>query len=90
VLDEVDIQRTLLGRDANEAARELVSLAQQRGTSDNASAVVAAAIPTRVPVVTIPAPASRTGGIPGTAIAAAVAVLLILLMLLAIFILGFA
>jgi serine/threonine protein phosphatase PrpC len=90
VLDEVDIQRTLLGRDADEAARELVSLAQQRGTSDNASAVVAAAIPTRVPVVTIPAPASRTGGIPGTAIAAAVAVLLILLMLLAIFILGFA
>ena len=90
VLDDVDIQRTLLGADTGTAARQLVSLAQQRGTSDNASAVVAAAVPTRVPVVTIPAPVSRTGGIPGTVIAAAVAVLLILLTLLAIFILGFA
>jgi protein phosphatase len=90
VLDDVDIQRTLLGSDAGEAARELVNLAKERGTADNASAVVAAAIPTRVPVVTIPAPVSRTGGIPGTAIAATIAVLMILLLLLALFLLGFA
>lgn len=88
VLDDVDIQRALIGHDPEEAARALVSLSQQRGTRDNASAVVLAAVPTRVPVVTVPAPVSRTGGVPGTAIAAAVAVLLIVLLLLALFLLG--
>lgn len=90
VLDDAALHQTLSGGEPASAARDLVDLAQQRGTTDNASAVVAAAIPTRVPVVVVPATASRTGGIPGTAIFAAVAVLLVLLLLLAVFILGFA
>lgn len=88
VVEEVDIQRALLGHDPGEAARALIELSQQRGTRDNASAVVAAAMPTRVPIVILPPPAARTGGMPGTAIAAAVAVLLIALLLLAVFLLG--
>jgi protein phosphatase len=88
VLDDVDIRRALLGQEPAAAARELVTLAKQRGTHDNATAVVAAAIPTRVPVTAaLPAP-SRTGGLPGMAIAAAVAVLLIVLLILAVVVLG--
>jgi serine/threonine protein phosphatase PrpC len=89
VLDDVDIRRSLLGQDPETAARALVVMAKERGTRDNASAVVAAAIPTRVPVVeTGPVVESRTGGIPGTLIAAAVAVLLLILLVLAVFLLG--
>jgi protein phosphatase len=89
VLDDVDIRRTLLGEDPDAAARALVAMAKERGTRDNATAVVAAAIPTRVPVVSmLPAPASRTGGAPGMAIAAVVAVLLVLLLVLALVLLG--
>ncbi|MGH2615039.1 MAG: hypothetical protein ACRDJC_07355, partial [Thermomicrobiales bacterium] len=63
--------------------------AKERGTRDNATAVVAAAIPTRVPAAgTLPAPATRTGGVPGTVIAAAVAILLLVLLVLALFVLG--
>lgn len=87
-LDETELRRALAEGDADTAARALVALAEQRGTHDNASAAVAVAVPTRVPVVTLPAPAARTGGIPGTMIAAAVAVLLILLMVIAVFVLG--
>ena len=89
VLDDVDIRRALLGQDPGEAAKQLVEMAKQRGTSDNATAVVAAAIPTRVPAATaLPSPPSRTGGVPGMAIAAAVAVLLVVLLILAVVILG--
>ena len=89
VLDDVDIRRALLGQDPGEAAQQLVELAKQRGTTDNATAVVAAAIPTRVPAAAaLPSPTSRTGGVPGMAIAAAVAVLLVLLLVLAVIILG--
>jgi PPM family protein phosphatase len=89
VLDDVDMQRTLLAGDPDAAARELVALAKERGTSDNATAVVAAAIPTRVPVAAaLPSTAGRTGGIAGTAIAAAVAILLIVLLILAVVLLG--
>ena len=88
VLDDGDLRHALLNQDPDEAARDLVALARQRGTRDNASAVVAAAIPTRVPAVTVPQPAPRTGGFPGTAIAAVVAVLLVALLLLALFLLG--
>jgi protein phosphatase len=90
VLDDVDIQRTLLAHDPDAAAQELVALAKERGTSDNATAVVAAAVPTRVPVAAaLPSAPSRTGGLAGTTIAAAVAVLLIVLLILAVFLLGF-
>lgn len=89
VLDDVDIRRTLLGEDPGVAARALVASAKERGTRDNATAVVAAAIPTRIPVVsTLPSTASRTGGVPGMAIAAVVAVLLVLLLVLALVLLG--
>lgn len=89
VLDDVDIRRTLLGQEPEVAARALVALAKERGTRDNASAVVAAAIPTRIPVAgAMPTDSARTGGIPGTLIAAAVAILLILLLVLGIFLLG--
>ncbi len=89
VLDDVDISRTLLGQDPAIAVQELVILAKQRGTRDNATAVVAAAIPTRAQVgAASPSPASRTGGVPGTLIAAVVAVLLIGLLILAVTVLG--
>jgi protein phosphatase len=89
VLDDDQMRRAMLGDDPNAAARELVDLAKQRGTRDNATAVVAAAIPTRVPVVAAqPAPAARTGGLPGFAIAAAVAILLLVLLVLAVAVLG--
>jgi protein phosphatase len=89
VLDDVDIRRTLLGQDAGEAAQHLVEMAKQRGTHDNATAVVAAAIPTRVPAAAVlPSTASRTGGAPGMVIAAVIAVLLVVLLILAVIILG--
>jgi protein phosphatase len=89
VLDDVDIGRALRGQEAERAADALVALAKERGTRDNATAVVAAAIPTRIQrIAPQPQPSSRTGGLPGTVIAAAVAVLLILLLILAVFVLG--
>ena len=89
VLDEIDIRRTLLGRDPGDAAMQLVELAKQRGTRDNATAVVAAAIPTRMPAAaTLPGSPSRTGGVPGTVIAAVLAILLIGLLILGVVVLG--
>jgi serine/threonine protein phosphatase PrpC len=90
VLDDGDIQRMLLGQEPDAAARALIALAKERGTRDNASAVVAAAIPTRVPVVSsLPtADSSRTGGVPGTLLVAAIAILLVVLLVLAFFLLG--
>jgi PPM family protein phosphatase len=89
VLDDPDLRRALSGQEPGTAAQMLVALAKERGTRDNASAVVAAAIPTRIPVAgTVPSPEARTGGVPGIAIAAVVAVLLIVLLVLALFVLG--
>jgi serine/threonine protein phosphatase PrpC len=89
VLDEDEMRRALLGQDPDAAARQLVEAAKERGTRDNATAVVAAAIPTRVPVVAAqPGLPSRTGGVPGMAIAAVIAILLIVLLLLGIVVLG--
>ena len=79
----------LLGQDPGDAARQLVESAKERGTRDNATAVVAAAIPTRVPTAAaLPGPASRTGGVPGMVIAAVIAILLVVLLLLAVVVLG--
>ena len=87
-VDDADFRRVLRQSDPGDAARALVALATERGTRDNASAVVAAAVPTRVLVAgTVPAAEGRTGGVPGMAIAAVVAVLLIVLLLLAFFVL---
>jgi PPM family protein phosphatase len=89
VLDDGDMRRALLDQDPVDAARQLVESAKERGTRDNATAVVAASIPTRVPVAAaLPSPVSRTGGVPGTVIAAVIAILLVVLLLLAVVVLG--
>lgn len=87
VLDEVDIRRTLGGQEPEHAAQALVALANQRGTRDNATAVVAAAIPTRVSLAAASPGENRTGGVPGTVMAAVVGLLLILLAVLALYVL---
>jgi PPM family protein phosphatase len=89
VLDDGDMRHALLDQDPGDAARQLVESAKERGTRDNATAVVAASIPTRVPVAAaLPSPVSRTGGVPGTIIAAVIAILLVVLLLLAVVVLG--
>jgi len=89
VLDESDMRQALLDQDPGDAARQLVESAKERGTRDNATAVVAASIPTRVPVAAaLPSPVSRTGGVPGTVIAAVIAILLVVLLLLGVVVLG--
>jgi PPM family protein phosphatase len=89
VLDDSEMRRALVEQDPGDAARQLVEAAKERGTRDNATAVVAAAIPTRVPTAaTLPSPASRTGGVPGTVIAVVIAILLVVLLLLAVVVLG--
>jgi PPM family protein phosphatase len=89
VLDDSEMRRALVEQDPGDAARQLVEAAKERGTRDNATAVVAAAIPTRVPTAaTLPSPTSRTGGVPGTVIAVVIAILLVVLLLLAVVVLG--
>ena len=90
VVDQVDMQRLLGAQEADAAAIALVDLAKARGTSDNATAVVASAIPTRVPVAGIvEAAENRTGGFAGTTMAVVIAILLLLLTALAIYVLFF-
>lgn len=48
VVENQDIVRILLAQKPDDAAKQLVDLAVERGTTDNVSAVVAEAIPTRV------------------------------------------
>ena len=89
VVGEDDLRQLLRDQDPAAAARGLVALAKERGTRDNVTAVVAVAIPTRVPVTAVIAtPAPRTGGLPGTAIAVVIAMLLVLLMIIAVVVLG--
>jgi PPM family protein phosphatase len=89
VLDQSDMRRALVEHDPGDAARQLVEAAKERGTLDNATAVVAASIPTRVPVAAaLPGQVSRTGGVPGTAIAVVIAILLAVLLVLAVVVLG--
>ena len=89
VLDDGDMRRALLKPDPNDAAQQLVEAAKELGTLDNATAVVAASIPTRVPVAAaLPSQVSRTGGIPGTVIAVVIAILLVVLLVLAVVVLG--
>ncbi len=90
VVDQVDMQRLLGAQEPDAAAVALVDLARERGTTDNATAVVAAAIPTRVPVTGVLEVAeNRTGGLAGTALVAVLAVLVLLLTALAIYVLFF-
>ena len=90
VVDQVDMQRLLGGQEPEAAAISLVDLARERGTSDNATAVVATAIPTRVPTAAVlEATENRTGGIAGTTLVAVLAVLILILTVLAIYVLFF-
>lgn len=89
VLDDDDMRRALANQDPADAARQLVEAAKERGTLDNATAVVAASIPTRVSVAAVlPGQVSRTGGVPGTVIAVVIAILLVVLLVLAVMVLG--
>lgn len=89
-VDQVDMQRMLGTQEADAAAVALVDLARQRGATDNATAVVAAAIPTRVAAAgVLEASENRTGGFVGTTMAAVIALLLIVLTALAIYVLFF-
>jgi PPM family protein phosphatase len=89
VLDDGELRRVLVEQDPGDAAGRLVEAAKERGTRDNATAVVAAAISTRVPTAAaLPSPVSRTGGVPGTVIAVVIAILLVVLLLLAVVVLG--
>jgi protein phosphatase len=90
VVEDADLRDILRGESPDVAAQDLVNRAKELRTTDNASAVVAVAVPTRVTAVPAPVTASRTGGVPGTMIAAAVAVLLVILLVLAVFVLGLA
>jgi serine/threonine protein phosphatase PrpC len=90
VVDQVDMQRLLTVQEPDAAAIALVDLAKERGTSDNATAVVAAAIPTRVPAAAVlEATENRTGGLAGTTLIAVIAVLVLVLTALAIYVLFF-
>lgn len=62
VIEDREYVRTLLEFDPSAAAKQLISLAVERGTTDNVSAVVVEALPTRVQAQILQeAPASRRG-----------------------------
>jgi len=86
VLDGRDYAETLAADDPEAAVRRLIGLAKERGTTDNVSAVVAVAVPTRVPIALPTAPAAR--GVPVGAIAAAAIAAILILLLLAALVLG--
>lgn len=88
VVEDQDLVRVVADQDPAAAAKRLVDLAVERGTTDNVSAVVVAAQPTRVQVVTLePTPAARTarrgpsGGLAAVLIAAAVLLFVVLVLL---------
>lgn len=87
VLQTDDYTHALVSADPGVAAAALVQLATDRGTTDNVSAVVVAAIPTRAPVVDLAAVPHKPQRSNVSTIYAVIAVLVVLA-LLAAFILG--
>lgn len=81
VLESEDYTTALVSADPAHAAASLVQLATDRGTTDNVSAVVVAAIPTRAPVADLSAvpPRQQRGAMVGIA-AALVAILIVALL----------
>jgi protein phosphatase len=77
VVPEDDMLRVLTESDPDQAAQELVTLAVERGTSDNVSAVVLAVLPARAPE---PALVGAGAGRPSLLLPALVAVILILIL----------
>jgi len=86
VVEDVDFVRILLAHPPQDAAKRLVDLAVERGTADNVSAVVAEALPTRIPTIEI-SPDGTTRTRPGPALfpllAAVAAILFVALVILA-------
>ncbi len=85
VIEDREYVRTLLEFDPSAAAKQLISLAVDRGTTDNVSAVVVEALPTRVQAQILQqAPAGRRG--PSTSqvviLVMAAAVIIVILILL--------
>ncbi len=78
VLTNADMIAAMVGRPAQESAQLLVDLAKERGTSDNVSAVVLEATPTRVSVAPAPLPSGRGGPSPAMIAIAALVVLALL------------
>lgn len=80
VVDDRELVRVIVDHEPADAAKRLVELAVERGTSDNVSAVVVAAQPTRVQVVTLEptpaAPGRRVASGPLAAVLIAAAVLI--------------
>ena len=91
VVADGDLVGVLLGHPPEAAAKRLVDLAVERGTSDNVSAVVAQALPTRIPTIGPATAAERAGRPFGAALvpalAAVAAILFVALVLLALMVL---
>jgi PPM family protein phosphatase len=84
VVDDGDVVRIVLDHPPADAAKRLVDLAVERGTSDNVSAVVAEALPTRIPTIgREPVPAASRGGALVPLLAAVAAIIFVALVLLA-------
>ncbi len=87
VIPDDDLMRVLLAEPPDAAARRLVEMAVERGTTDNVTAVVVEALPTRVPVVAAVAAAIPERGGTGSylvpALVAFAAVLFVALVILA-------
>jgi protein phosphatase len=62
VITDDDFVQIVLDNEPEAAARRLIDLANERGATDNVSAVIAEALPTRVPAVLEPATVSTGGG----------------------------
>lgn len=86
VVEDAELANALRGASSADAAAALVSLAKERGTTDNVSAVVAQAVPTRVQAA-IPVAAQGSGSKTGLLVAAIIAVLVIVA-IAALFMLG--
>lgn len=82
VLEQRDFVDVLRQATPDEAAARLVALAKERATTDNVSAVVAVATPTRVAAAPLPAAAGR--GVPWQLVAIVVAVIVALVVLVAV------
>lgn len=86
VVLDMELVATLRGSDAPAAASALVALAKERGTTDNVSAVVAQAIPTRVAAAVPAAPAAASNRT--TMLVAAIVVALIVVAIAVLFLIG--
>ena len=82
VVEDGDIVDTVGRLEPDEAAKALTSLATERNTTDNVSAIVLEAAPTRIVVAPVPAPAAAGGRSILLPILAAIVVLAILAVVL--------